>query len=437
MCLHASSTSFFFITMPYYLLLLFTLLLCSCHNDAPTPGPVEPGSVTARRTVLVYMSAQNSLINNVAADSAEIMNGRQYLANNDRMLFFIDDGQKPRLYRVARQWSQPQLVQQWSHDFCSTDPNTLQSVLQWVKTQFPAQEYGLVMWSHADGWLPATNTDYPIKEMTYAAARPFSFGIDTDNNSVWTDDGTQMNVADMAQAIAQSGMHCRYILFDACLMQNLEVAYALRHATDYVVASPMSINSAGAYYTHLLRSGLFAQSPDSIALTYYNDVVNYADSIYDHMGIAISCIQTDQLEPLAALMKQALPHSLLANGQSADMTQVLSYQNYTYRFYWRPHNYDARQAINTLFAEPYRTQLQQALDRVVVAHFGTPSIYVGPGYNTFFTIPTTTDNFRSVSMFVPQSIYTNNAERCRYGDLNLCFRQTEWYKACGFDAVGW
>ncbi len=423
--------------MPYYLLLLFTLLLCSCHNDDPTPGPVEPGSVTARRTVLVYMSAQNSLINNVAADSAEIMNGRQYLANNDRMLFFIDDGQKPRLYRVARQWSQPQLVQQWSHDFCSTDPNTLQSVLQWVKTQFPAQEYGLVMWSHADGWLPATNTDYPIKEMTYAAARPFSFGIDTDNNSVWTDDGTQMNVADMAQAIAQSGMHCRYILFDACLMQNLEVAYALRHATDYVVASPMSINSAGAYYTHLLRSGLFAQSPDSIALTYYNDVVNYADSIYDHMGIAISCIQTDQLEPLAALMKQALPHSLLANGQSADMAQVLSYQNYTYRFYWRPHNYDARQAINTLFAEPYRTQLQQALDRAVVAHFGTPSIYVGPGYNTFFTIPTTTDNFRSVSMFVPQSIYTNNAERCRYGDLNLCFRQTEWYKACGFDAVGW
>lgn len=423
--------------MPYYLLLLFTLLLCSCHNDDPTPGPVEPGSVTARRTVLVYMSAQNSLINNVAADSAEIMNGRQYLANNDRMLFFIDDGQKPRLYRVARQWSQPQLMQQWSHDFCSTDPNTLQSVLQWVKTQFPAQEYGLVMWSHADGWLPATNTDYPIKEMTYAAARPFSFGIDTDNNSVWTDDGTQMNVADMAQAIAQSGMHCRYILFDACLMQNLEVAYALRHATDYVVASPMSINSAGAYYTHLLRSGLFAQSPDSIALTYYNDVVNYADSIYDHMGIAISCIQTDQLEPLAALMKQALPHSLLANGQSADMAQVLSYQNYTYRFYWRPHNYDARQAINTLFAEPYRTQLQQALDRAVVAHFGTPSIYVGPGYNTFFTIPSTTDNFRSVSMFVPQSIYTNNAERCRYGDLNLCFRQTEWYKACGFDAVGW
>ena len=325
--------------MPYYILLLLTLLLCSCHDNTPTPEPVEPGSVTARRTVLVYMSAQNSLINNVATDSAEIMNGRQYLANNDRMLFFIDDGQSPRLYRVARQWSKPQLVQQWSNNLCSTDPNTLQSVLQWVKTQFPAHEYGLVMWSHADGWLPATDTNYPTTLNAHVAARPFSFGIDTGNQSVWTDDGTQMNVTDMAQAIVQSGMHCRYIMFDACLMQNLEVAYALRHATDYVVASPMSIHNAGAYYTHQLRSGLFAQSPDSIALTYYNDVVNYADSIYDHMGIAISCIQTDQLEPLAALMKQALPHSLLANGQSANMAQVLSYQNYTYRFYWRPHNY--------------------------------------------------------------------------------------------------
>lgn len=37
----------------YPLILLFSLLLCSCHDDVP----VQPGSTVARRTVLIYMAA--------------------------------------------------------------------------------------------------------------------------------------------------------------------------------------------------------------------------------------------------------------------------------------------------------------------------------------------------------------------------------------------
>lgn len=424
----------------FLLHLLLTLsLLCACHDNAPT-DPVEPGSTTARRTVLVYMAAQNGLCNNASADSAEIMNGRHYLANNDRMLFFVDDGQAPRLYRVVRQWAQPQLVKTWNKDFCSTSPQSLQSVLATVKSEFPATEYGLVMWSHADGWLPATDTQYPTASVStqLPSARPFSFGIDTGNLPNSTDQGTQMNITDLAQAISNSGIHCKYILFDACLMQNLEVDYALRHVTDYVIAAPISIHSAGAYYTHQLRSGLFAQSPDSIALTYYQDVCLYADSIYDNMGIVVSCVQTDQLAPLAAALKQALPHSLLVYHQSPDMSDVLNYQSYDWRYYWRPHNYDARQAINRLVPyEPYRSQVLQALDNAVVAHYATPQVWVGPGYFTFCTIPISSNNFRGVSMFVPQTVYADNAEACRYGNLNELFQQTEWYQACGFDSTQW
>ena len=68
----------------------------------------------------------------------------------------------------------------------------------------------------------------------------------------------QMDVTDLAAALQRAKVHCKYILFDCCLMQNLEVDYALRHVTDYVIASPMSIASPGAYYTHLMQNGLFA-----------------------------------------------------------------------------------------------------------------------------------------------------------------------------------
>lgn len=104
----------------YPLILLFSLLLCSCHDDVP----VQPGSTVARRTVLIYMAAQNSLKKKVAADSTEIMNGRQYLADNDRLLLFIDDDslRAPRLYRIARQWNKPHLVTTFDNDACSTSP---------------------------------------------------------------------------------------------------------------------------------------------------------------------------------------------------------------------------------------------------------------------------------------------------------------------------
>lgn len=291
----------------YPLILLFSLLLCSCHDDVP----VQPGSTVARRTVLIYMAAQNSLKKKAAADSTEIMNGRQYLADNDRLLLFIDDDslRAPRLYRIARQWNKPHLVTTFDNDACSTSPHTLQTVLQTIKDKFPAQEYGLTLWSHADGWLPATNTDYDNRYPTTAAApaRPFSFGIDTSYNKYNSNDGTQINITDLAQVIQHTGLHFNYILFDACLMQNLEVDYALRNVTDYVVASPMAIPTAGANYTNQLRCGLFAASPDSITRTYYNDVVNEYYTVYDDIGITISAVRTDQLPALATTLKEALP----------------------------------------------------------------------------------------------------------------------------------
>ena len=420
-----------------YLIFLISLLLCSCHND----DPVQPGSTIARRTVLIYMAAQNSLKGNAAADSTELMNGRQYLSDNDRLLLFIDDDslRAPRLYRIARQWNKPRLVATFDNDTCSTSPRTLQTVLQTVKDQFPAQEYGLTLWSHADGWLPATNTDYDTPHPTIAAApaRPFSFGIDTNYNKYGSNEGTQMNIADLAQAIQRTGLHFNYILFDACLMQNLEVDYALRHVTDYVVASPMSIPTAGANYTSQLRCGLFAASPDSITRTYYNDVVNEYYTTYDEMGIAISAVRTNQLDALAAALKDALPYSTLANHQSPDMSSVLNYQTYTRTYFYRPHNYDALQAFEQLLPEPYLSNVRQALERCVTSHYATPRIYVGPNYTQYNTIPTATDHYRAVSLFIPLTTYTDNANKCRYGDLNEAFQQTEWYTACGMNTTGW
>lgn len=434
----------------FFLLSLLLGLLAACDNDADT---TPPGSEKGRRTVTIYMAAQNSLglDRYHEDDSAEIMNGRQFIADNDRLLLFIDDGNAPRLYRVSRKESKPRLVKQWKTDICSTSPERLREVLDYTRKQFPAEEYGLVMWSHADGWIAPTDTDYGNYEPpTQKSIRPFSFGIDSGPDGGLSNRGAQMGVQEMAQAITASGMYCKFIFFDACLMQNLEVAYALRNATDYVVASPMATPAAGSYYTHCLEQGFFSNDPADIARTYLADVQRpELAGHYSDYGLAISCVSTKGVEALAEVLKEALPLSKLAGRQSPEMAfttatedgnetqKALYYQAYCDKYFYRPHNYDARQALRCLLPATAYAQTAQALDAAVTFHGSTPTFWIGPGMWTYQRVPVDTDDFRAVSMFVPQKVYTDNAPYTRHGDLNEAFGNTEWYAAAGFSATGW
>ena len=134
-------------------------IVTACHDNATND---EPDKAPVRRTVLIYMAAQNSLHKNAQSDSAEIMNSRQYIADNDRLLMFVDDERAPRLYRVTRRCKEPVLLRRWDKDICSTDPEQLREVLSMVRHDYEAQEYGLVMWSHATGWVPSTNSNYNV-----------------------------------------------------------------------------------------------------------------------------------------------------------------------------------------------------------------------------------------------------------------------------------
>ncbi len=422
------------------LLLLLLLLVVGCHRnddeEKPSPLPVQ----TARRTVLIYMAAQNSLgygggaLSNLKQDSIEIMAARQAVAEEDRLLFFIDDNRPPRIYEVTRDAVKPRLVKAWAKDVASTSPQTLQETLTWMKEQYPAEEYGLIMWSHADGWLPSTDKNYATSPRL-KTARPFSFGID-DGSRFGSDTGSQMDISDMATAITSAGIHAKYIMFDACLMQNLEVAYALRNVADYIVASPIAIPASGGNYTHLVENGFFSNSPTSIVDTYVADVADPEQSdSYGDFGIVLSCLRTNHLQALADALYEALPHSTLIGRQSPDMSGVAKYQNYSNSYYYRPHNYDAAHAFERILPPEHKARVIAALNELIVNKGATESFWIGPGFWTYETVDL--DNYCAVSAFIPQDIYTAYASVCSWGDLNVRFAQTEWYRAAGFAQTGW
>lgn len=423
---------------------IFPLLLCLCslcacddnNSDTlpaePSPFPTEAG----RRTVLIYCVAQNDLgalnswgSSNWTKDSLELVAGKHFINERDRLLVYVDDAFNPRLYRIQAN-ANPQLVYRWGYDANSSNPATLHDVLARVKERFPAQEYGLTMWSHADGWIPSSNTNYSMS--------PLSFGIDVGeggnilkNSSADGKLGAQMNIPDMANAIKQSGLHFKYIFFDACLMQCIESGYELREVTDYVVASPISIASNGAYYTHMLERGLFSENPCDIAQTYYEDVSSdELQKEYDDFGIVISALKTSELNPLAQVLREALQD--VDFKASPNLTGAHAYHVYSTYYWYRPHYYDMRSALRTLLPAQRFEEVDKALSKAVPFFAATQRYWVAPSYiypAQYHHLDAT--ECCGVSMFFPQQIYTQNASRCEYGDHNESYLLTSWAQAIG------
>lgn len=454
----------------------WTFAACDKPNDGPLPEVKKE-----KQTVLVYMAAQNSLGYNGyrLQDSTEIMNGAPYLGDGQRVLVFMDDERAPRLYEVARGYARPKLVKQWEEDLNSADPKTLTTVLNIMKEQFASDSYGLVLWSHADGWLPGARNyrnahpttsnpilaaDGKVTKNTSRRFRPQSFGMDVGKDGNMARDKAalgdfpyEMNVEDIAKAVQRSGLHLRFIHNDCCEMQCIEVAYALRDVTDYVAGSPMQISAIGGFYTDMLRWGYFSPDIADLGKTYV-DYYRGKGSLpyYEDFGVVFSILRTADLQAVADSMAKVLPRNLPAlNAQGTpnypNTDRIQPYGRYSSYFFYRPEFFDMSDALrNILTAEDF-AKVQKALDRATVYKATTKRFFTGMGAGRQYWINggwrNTLDfndaiyvneaNFCGVSMFIPQQRYADNAARCPQGNLNITYRDTEWYRTAGWKAAGW
>ena len=420
----------------------------SCSSDDDGSSNKEPAKGDSiRNTAIVYMAADNNLGDDgfSASDSSEIANGTVYLNARDQVILYYDNGDDTKIYRFYKGSTSPQLVRSFNKNMCSSDPMVLKDVLTWIKEKYPSESYGLTCWSHGDGWIPPHSRNYEQKGMSQR-----SFGVDCgpggipeynlDHSGFY---GAAMDIDSLAWAIEQSGLHMKYIFFDACLMQCLESDYELRNVTDYIVASPISIAAVGTNYTSLIRAGFFTDNPDDIAKSIYNYMTNlpsYYSAYYDY-GVVFSTVKTSELDALATLTAELLPSSELGGTGSKkeiNMNGVQQYSMYSSSHFYRPEYYDAactmRHILSTTDYERWKAQF----DKCVIGKYSTSEFYYDTttdGQEMFISVDL--DNYGGISMFMPQNRYTYNARRSIYGDLNTAFQKTAWYKAAGWNVTGW
>ena len=117
-------------------------------------------------------------------------------------------------------------------------PDTLKAFIDFCAEEYPAEKYDLILWDHGGGPKGGFGADEHYDYLSGQSIMPFKDIVDAlaDNKVVDSDgDGTPDS-------------HFDFINFDACLMNSVELAFAMVDYTDFYIASAETEPGYGQYY---------------------------------------------------------------------------------------------------------------------------------------------------------------------------------------------
>lgn len=342
----------------YLAVVLVSFFAVSCE---PVNG-IEPEFPVKDKTVLIYMVGNNNLSSDAVRNLEDLKKG--YVPSDDNLLvYYHTPAQSPLLLQLKTDRSGA-VIQDTVYRFPqrnSATAESLKSTLQVTRTMFPANEYGLFLWSHGTGWLPSGH---------YSK----SFGEES---------GVEMEIVDMVNAIP---FKLSFVVFDACLMGCIEVAYQMKDSVGHVIASPTEILSTGFPYSKIMRH-LYNTPADYAAVaqeyySYYNSMSGQSRSA------TISVVKTSELENLAAQAKNIF-EKYRDNISRLNYSSIQKY--YRYNKHWF---FDLGDFLKTIAGEEDAAPAIEALEKAVIYKASTPK---------FLDFTVDPDRFSGLSTYIPIS----------------------------------
>ena len=370
-----------------YTLLLFLLVLLTTFSCTKTE-PFENNE----RTVLVYIALNNSLSGEIGAIHDALKDGWSPKAMGSLVILTHSRGDKnPMLLKFKEHKGKTvaDTLRMYSN-MSSASPELLRQVIKDTKVIAPSKSYGLILFSHASGWLP---------EKAYR--NPAWLGESTSgqivSRSIFEDNGREMEFADFAAAIPD-GMF-EFIASEMCFMSSVETAYALRNKAKYILASAPEMLSPG--FTPIYKSSLgllYKSKPDlegfgQAFFDYFNGLQG------DYKSAVISLVKTSEMESLAALTREIAPK---INQEQIDQVQV-------YDRFGKPNVFfDFGDYIRKAATPKQMEEMDKLLDKTVIFKRNTPRL-----------ININIARHSGLSVYIPQERLTR---------LNSAYENTEWYK---------
>lgn len=203
----------------------------------------------------------------------------------------------------------------------SNSAECIREVLEFLKEKYPEIEsFGVLMSSHGTGWTPPGycttgyknegNSDdiewrrsaFPEKYLSGEYLYEPLPGVKSMGYTVTGVNPTVAYETDIREIADLLPFKLDYIIFDACFMGGVEVAYQFRDKCRYMCFSQTEILSDGMDYTTMISDLLSGNSADlvSLATNYFN---HYDTASGAKRSATISVVDCTKLDALAAVCR--------------------------------------------------------------------------------------------------------------------------------------
>ena len=409
-------------------------VLTACNKDNDDDSQWDK----SERTVLIYISGENSLWDYVDADLSQMKQGSMDIGNNC-LLVYVDHGNMmgdvPWLARIKKgqivdSVSITTIVKEMNlspaetaaeDDPYASEAQVMEGVVRYAFKKYPSKnnDYAMGFWGHGSGWLMKDSLAYT------AMARKKAYGVDNGRNTGIDIPGKWMNLPTMAKMLSKLP-HLTFMFFDCCNMMCLENAYELRNVTDYLIGSPAEIPGVGAPYQTVVPA-MFEKT------TFWKSIVDrYYEQSASGFDEPLSVVKTSEMGQLASATRTVLKALKPNLGEGyPDMSGVIHYY-YDTILGMHQEFYDANDFVLKFADKADYDAWKQALDRAVIykkmaTSWMIDAHYWNKYYGNYFEV--TEEKFGGVSMFVPTYIQ-------QYTDNNY-IQQMGWYYAAGYNEIGW
>lgn len=397
-------------------------------NDTPTPPQEE---VESSHTLMFYfmgVTLKGCFVNNIkAAEKAlcELSGDGGPLANKNikpRVIYFLqetlstahiievkyNDGQSKR--DTLASYEIPVIISK-------------EDVTHYINDMMdfaPAPHYGLVVGSHGRGWTPYEAEDWrsiagrdnhsvaPYWSMAPDALPTRFIGEGYPYNGIYEEgESYLLNIWELADAFEATNEKFKYIIYDACLMANIESLYDLRNCSEYAIASVVEIMDIGFPY-HTVVPALLGDNGASFDL---DGVCKAFNKYYEYNGNrsgSVSLVDCSQLEPLAEVMKSI----------NLGKTNVVDDDDLQYYEGLSPHLYfDFGEYVNKLCPDGQKlAEFNAQLAKSVPSKYTLATFYTGFRPYTG-THKINVDIYSGLSTSQPARKFTTE------------YKETAWYKA--------
>lgn len=417
--------------MKKWLYTLLVIVLAACSNEIPEQQPAKRSG----RTVLAYLISNNkagSLDTYLRDNVIDMYTALGNMKESCTLLVFYrpypDDAPlgKPTLmsfYADGRGNINNQAVltgQELTFDaVCSiaekkeytmnsqiaTDPAVMKKVFTDMQTVAPSDSYGLILGSHATGWMK---------------------GNSVQSKAFGDDGGYNIDIPDLANVLKKSfSEKLDFVLFDACMMGNAEVGYELKDVTSHCIASVMETPVYGFPYDQILPY-LYTENIDYPAVCHEFMSFNKTNNLWGTCAV----MDCSQMENLASAVKEKLSEWEDALS-SVSMQNVQQYGVNSYKYF----SYDVLDffrelgrksgIVKTTDLNEAIASVQSALNQAVIAK----DCLSGVDYD-FDGLVIDGTRFCGIGMYIPKEYNPYVANKTAWNDY---YEQSiSWYHAAGW-----